>query len=249
MTNTQIKDRLTAKANSLSTAPTDITCTDGGYVALSSNVIDVIKSNLKNQPISFQLFDVVKAPTGGTTVFTVPGIMGEEIEKELTGIILDYTTPRAYWESTDPVDGTPPDCFSADSITSYEGKACAACPFNTYGSKNGESGAKACKESVILYLLRKDNIMPLVVRVPVSSKLIFQKYATRLAGKMVPLHSVVTKISLEKKVSRSGQTYASYVFEVVEELSPEQSELAKEYSHQFMTALETTEAKPAKEVS
>lgn len=90
--------------------------------------------------------------------------------------------------------------------------------------------------------------MPLVVRVPVSSKLIFQKYATRLAGKMVPLHSVVTKISLEKKVSCSGQTYASYVFEVVEELSPEQSELAKEYSHQFLTALETVEAKQDKEV-
>lgn len=60
--------------------------------------------------------------------------------------------------------------------------------------------------------------------------------------------SVVTRISLEKKVSRSGQTYASYVFEVVEELSPEQSELAKEYSRQFMTALETAEAKSAKEV-
>ena len=77
-------------------------------------------------------------------------------------------------------------------------------------------------------------------------KLIFQKYATRLAGKMVPLHSVVTRISLQKKVSRSGQTYASYVFEVVEELSPEQSELAKEYSRQFLTALETAEAKPVK---
>ena len=83
MTNTQIKDRLTAKANSLDTAPTDIACTDSGYAALSSNVIDVIKGNLKNQPISFQLFDVVKAPSGGTTVFAVPGITGEEMEKEL----------------------------------------------------------------------------------------------------------------------------------------------------------------------
>lgn len=60
---------------------------------------------------------------------------------------------------------------------------------------------------------------------------------------------MVTRISLEKKISRSGQTYASYVFEVVEELSPEQSEHAKEYYRQFMTALETTEAKPDKEVS
>ena len=53
MTSTQIENRLTAKANTFGTAPpTDITCTDSGYAALNSNVIDVIKSNLKNQRIS-----------------------------------------------------------------------------------------------------------------------------------------------------------------------------------------------------
>lgn len=73
------------------------------YAALNSNTIDIIKQNLKNQPLSFQLFDTVKAPSGGTTVFTVPGIAGDEIEKSITGIILYYTTPRAYWETSDPV--------------------------------------------------------------------------------------------------------------------------------------------------
>lgn len=83
-------------------AETSLT-SDQGYIALRSNTIDIIKQNLKNQPLSFQLFDTVKAPSGGTTVFTIPGIAGDEVEKSITGIILDYTTPRAYWETTDPI--------------------------------------------------------------------------------------------------------------------------------------------------
>ena len=81
------------------------------YLALSSNVLEVIRDNLKNQPLSFDLFDVVKSPSGGSTVFSVPGLSGDEAEKELTGIILDYTTPRAYWDTPDPVEGTPPVCL------------------------------------------------------------------------------------------------------------------------------------------
>ena len=31
-------------------------------------------------------------------------------------IVLDYTTPRAYWDTPDPVEGTPPVCMSQNSI-------------------------------------------------------------------------------------------------------------------------------------
>ena len=74
--------------------------------------------NKDNQPLSHQLFDTVKAPTGGTTVFTVPSISGDEIQKELVGIILDYSTPRAYWDSADPVEGVPPVCCRSRDINS-----------------------------------------------------------------------------------------------------------------------------------
>lgn len=187
------------------------------FVALEQNSLEIIRENLKNQPLSLGLFDVVKSPSGGSTVFSVPGISGEEAEKSLTGIVLDYTMPRAYWNTPDPVEGTPPTCFSEDSVVSHDGKACAACPFNDFGSRDGESSAKACKESVVLYLLRENSIMPLVVRVPASSKRIFQRYLTRLVGRMIPISSVVTRITLEKKTSKNGQPYAAYNFEAVAE--------------------------------
>jgi hypothetical protein len=220
---------------------TAMTAADTNYAALKNNALDIIKNNLKNQPLSLQLFDIIKSPSGGSTSFTIPTLSGEIMEKSITGIILDYTTPRAYWDTPDPVEGTPPVCFSSDSLVSHDGKVCADCPFNDFGSKDGETNAKACKESVVLFLLRPDNIMPILVRVPISSKMIFQRYMTRLIGKMIPVSGVVTKITLEKTTNKTGQPYALYNFEAVEALSTEEAENACTFGKKFMELVNASE--------
>lgn len=245
MDNLKLKDRLNSKIQTVEEGNNnmdkmDLATTDN-YAALTNNALNIIRDNLKKQPLSFQLFDIVKSPSGGSTVFSVPGLSGDEAAKELTGIILDYSTPRAYWDTPDPVEGTPPTCFSEDSIISHEGKACATCPFNDFGSKDGDTNAKACKESVTLFLLRPDNIMPIIVRVPVSSKLRFQRYMTRLVGRMIPLSSVVTRITLEKTTNRTGQPYSLFNFEAIEELNPDKAEAAKAFAKQFTELMNTPE--------
>lgn len=236
MDNLKLKNRLNTKVQTIDERKENMNeiATINSYAALTNNALDIIRDNLKKQPLSFQLFDIVKSPSGGSTVFSVPGMSGDEAAKELTGIILDYSTPRAYWDTPDPVEGTPPTCFSEDSIISHEGKACATCPFNDFGSKDGNTNAKACKESVTLFLLRPGNIMPIIVRVPVLSKLRFQRYMTRLVGRMVPLSSVVTRITLEKTTNRTGQPYSLFNFEAVEELAPDKAASAKAFAKQFM---------------
>jgi len=186
MANSKLKEQLNGKLQNQQPESTEeriedmsdttalTTVNESNYIALKSDALGIISENLKHQQLSPAMFDVVKSPSGGTTAFTVPGLSGDEIQKDITGIILDYTTPRAYWDTPDPVEGTPPICFSNDSVVSFEGQPCSQCQFNDFGSKNGgETNAKACKESVCLFLLRQDNIMPLIVRVPVSSKLRF----------------------------------------------------------------------------
>lgn len=252
MNEQKLKDRLNTKIqsveeNNISIDENALITTNSNYIALNSNALDIIKENLKNQPLSFQLFDVVKSPSGGSTVFSVPGLSGDEAAKELTGIILDYTTPRAYWETPDPVEGTPPTCFSSNSIVSHEGKPCGQCPFNDFGSKNGETNAKACKESVTLFLLRPDNIMPIIVRVPVSSKARFQRYVTRLIGKMIPLSAVVTKITLAKTTSRTGQPYSLFNFEAISELSAEEAANTKAFAKSFMEFVKASEIEVTQE--
>ncbi|MDE6746546.1 MAG: hypothetical protein K2J72_07895 [Oscillospiraceae bacterium] len=240
MSTENLKSKLNSKVKDISNEEritmqeTTITKNDTNYAALKNNALDIIKNNLKNQPLSLQLFDIIKSPSGGSTSFTIPTLSGETMEKSITGIILDYTTPRAYWDTPDPVEGTPSVCFSSDSLVSHDGKACGTCPFNDFGSKDGETNAKACKESVVLFLLRPDNIMPILVRVPVSSKMLFQRYMTRLIGKMIPVSGVVTKITLEKTTNKTGQPYATYNFEAVETLSTEEAENARAFGKKFM---------------
>jgi hypothetical protein len=255
MDTANLKTRLNGKMQTRQSEPTEgrivampnaaLAPANASYVALTNNALDIIGENLKNQPLSLSLFDVVKSPSGGATVFSVPGLSGDEAEKELTGIVLDYTTPRAYWDTSDPVEGEPPVCFSRNSLTSHDGKPCSRCVYNDFGSNVKEdSNAKACKESVLLFLLRPDSILPLIVRVPVSSKLIFQRYMTRLIGRMIPLYSVVTRITLEKATSKAGKPYALYSFEAVGALTQEESANARAFGAKFMEVLNAAETEP-----
>ena len=129
MDNTKLKARMSGKVQELQQPPavaapdTSLAPVDSAYLALTNNALDIIRANLKSRPLSLDLFDIVKSPSGGSTVFSVPGLAGDEPAKELMGIVLDYTTPRAYWNTPDPVEGTPPACMSQDSIISHDGKA------------------------------------------------------------------------------------------------------------------------------
>ena len=245
MDNTKLKSRMSSKVQGLQ-KPVEMSLAqpDTGYLALTNNAVEIIRANLKNQPLTFQFFDIVKSPSGGSTVFSVPGLTGDEAEKELTGIILDYSTPRAYWDTPDPVEGTPPVCMSENSIVSTDGKPCAHCPFNDFGSKDGESNAKACKESVLLFLLRPNSILPLLVRVPVTSKPRFLKYMARLIGTLTPINSVVTRITLEKATSGGGKPYALYNFEAASVLTPEEAAQAKTYAQQFTEIMNAADVVP-----
>ena len=251
MDNTKLKNRMSGKVQdwqkpvAAEAAPdAALVPVDSSYLALNNNALDIIRENLKSQPLTLDLFDIVKSPSGGSTVFSVPGLAGDEPAKELTGIILDYTTPRAYWDTPDPVEGTPPVCLSQNSIISHDGKACALCPYNDFGSKGGESNAKACKESVLLFLLRPNSILPILVRVPVTSKPRFLKYSTRLLSTLTPVSSVVTKITLEKATSKAGKPFALFNFEAVSVLSPEEASQAKAYAQQFMEIVNAAQMVP-----
>lgn len=250
MDSTKLKHRLNERVQAIGepmgepTPEVSLEKVESGYIALNSNAVDIIQENLKHQALSLDMFDIVKSPSGGATVFSVPGLAGDEAAKELTGIILDYTTPRAYWDTPDPVEGTPPVCMSRDSMVSSDGKLCATCVYNDFGSKSGDSNAKACKESVLLFLLRPNNIIPLLVRIPVTSKPRFLKYVARLVGMLTPISGVVTKISLEKATSKAGKPYALFNFEAVNTLSPEETAQAKAYGRQFMEIVNSVELTP-----
>ncbi|MBR2895398.1 MAG: hypothetical protein IKC03_07050, partial [Oscillospiraceae bacterium] len=83
MDNSKLKSRMSSKLQELQkpvevieVSETALTAVDSSYLALTNNALDIIRENLKHQPLSFQLFDIVKSPSGGSTVFSVPGLSG-----------------------------------------------------------------------------------------------------------------------------------------------------------------------------
>ena len=93
-------------------------------------------------------------------------------------------------------------------------------------------------------LLRPNSIIPLLVRVPVTSKPRFLKYSTRLLSTLTPISSVVTKITLEKATSKQGKPYALFNFQTVGALSPEEAAQAKMFGQQFMEIVNAAQLVP-----
>ena len=97
MDTTKLKSKLEDKVRDLDTPteaapnPTvELAPLDSHYMAFRSNALTVIQENLKNQPLSFQFFDIVKSPSGGATVFSVPGLSGEEVLPQLREYIKEH---------------------------------------------------------------------------------------------------------------------------------------------------------------
>ncbi len=86
--------------------------------------------------------------------------------------------------------------------------------------------------------------MQLLVRIPVSSKLIFLRYMARLFGKMMPLSGVVTRLTLDKAPRKAGKPYALYNFETVNILAPEEAAQARAFGQQFMELVDAASLEP-----
>jgi hypothetical protein len=175
------------------------------YAALATTpdeVLRIVQQNIGNDQITAQDLDRVTLPLGGATNWSVPSLEGEESMQYIDGIIVHLATPRAYWESSlDDGEGSgPPDCSSEDSQwgVGTPGGDCFKCKLGEWGSADRGQG-KACKEKRLLYVLRADAILPIVIQGPATSIGNIKKYMLRLANARTPYWQVYTRLGLEKQ--------------------------------------------------
>ena len=166
--------------------------------------------------------DRVKIPSGGMTAFEVPTGDGEttELEKEIDCVILLSHPANAFYREAYKGGSNPPDCGSFDGVTGSNGQSCKTCPYNQFGS--GEGKAKACKNRRMLYLLRENELFPLILNLPTGSLKGFTKYVQSLLSRGKRPNQVVTKISLRKASSSSSIEFSQAVFKCVRALAPEE---------------------------
>lgn len=188
----------------------------------------LIRENTGGKGLSQFDLDRVSLPTGGSTMWQVPTIEGMKSVEELIGIVPHWLDLRTYWKNSyGEGESGPPDCSSSDLVMGIgdPGGPCATCPNAQFGSKpkpgGGYGRGQACSENRILFLMRAEDRLPLVIKLAPTSVPDCKKFALRLISHGLNPKACVWGISLVQEKSGDGIKYAKASFRLVERLSDE----------------------------
>jgi hypothetical protein len=184
-------------------------------------IMESIAENFEDEELGPNDLDRVRVPSGGQLLWLVPDLEEGEIAlKTIEGVMVMYRTTRAYWESTmeDSGGGSPPDCSSQEGKIGIgnPGGNCNKCPLNQFGTGRGERG-KACKEMRLIFVLRPQNLLPLVMVLPPTSIQPFKKYLQRLANNGIGYKKVVTTVGLKESQNKDNIKFAQASFGVADD--------------------------------
>jgi hypothetical protein len=214
------------------------------FVIFTTKIADIRETmdiNVGDSGLTVGDFERIKVPAGGGTAWTIQTLDGEQMVKELSGIVVAWRDTRAYWSV--PIEESegnmPPNCYSLDARTGIgkPGGNCHTCPFAEFGS-DGEG--QACKLVRQLFLVRENNLLPEVVHLPPTSIKPARQYFLRLASRGVPCYTVVTNIGLEKTKNSQGIVYSRATLTSGGRLTPEQAARTKEYALMIEPFLKAT---------
>lgn len=195
-------------------------------------VRDLVLANLGDGGISEFDMTRVNVPGAGGLSWQVPDLNGEPDQtKEIEGVILLHGNRRAYYKLSfeETGGGTPPDCSSLDGkigigyILGEEAgpenppktRHCATCPMAQWGSVNKtnpngkKNNAQACSQRKLLFVLRKDDVLPLVIDLAPTSIKPFTQFMMRLTQKGIPSYGAVVGIGLKNDQSSGNIKYSA----------------------------------------
>ncbi len=225
--------------------------TDAYAITQAGNdIADILTENVGEEGglTPFDL-DRIKVPSGGGAAWEVPTLEGSDVVKELSGVIVYWRSPRAYWATgiDEAGGGAPPDCssddgkrgvgqYGPDSSANPTGE-CATCPMNAWGSDPAGRG-KACKETRILFLATPEDLLPKVVVAPPTSIKPIRKFFLQLANKRTPYYGVETTLTLEKVRNAAGIEYAEIRPRVSGYLDADTIEQIRDYGAKIRATME-----------
>lgn len=205
---------------------------------------ELIKDALGGDALAFKDLDRIKVPSGGGTNWEIPSLEGDTASKEIEGVILHRATRRSYWpyameERPDDDDGRP-QCQSYDGEVGVgdPGGDCASCPLNEFGTDIKGGPGKACKETRQLFVLTKDDLLPLVVVIPPGSLANVREYFLRLLRAQLAPNSVVTKIALTKEKNSRNTAFSKVTLTKGETLDPESRARVRDHATMLQPMIE-----------
>lgn len=192
------------------------------YPILGSDVIDfreALEFNLQeDRSISARkILTTISMPTQGGTIFSYSTIDGDVNTKEITGIIIHVQPERAKFVGQFG-ENKMPECSSLDGIigVGIPGGECANCPDNQFGAN---SSPKPCKEVKMIYMLTKDDVLPICIKCTAGSFAQWQNYKIGLMRKGLRYTDVETTITLEAAQNPNKIKYSKLVFKLTDKIT------------------------------
>ena len=189
-----------------------------GYALISAeDYSDVLEENIGDTEINLFDLKTVKVPSGGGIAWEIPdpdAEGGSRSERYIDGIIMHIQDVRNYWSTgmdEEGAAGSPPDCFSYDTVTGYgnPGGSCANCEFSKFGS--GKNGSQACKHNRLVMIMEEGSILPTVIKAPPTSIAPIRKYMMELLNSASGRSGVITRFSLTKNAAAAGKPAYSVI--------------------------------------
>ena len=195
-------------------------------------VKDVLAENLGVGGASgVRVFDLdrVQMPSGGGIAWEVPSLSGPKPVQEIVGVVVFHSDRRVFWQESfgDTGGGTPPDCESLDGVTGVGmhaaacGGQCAQCPMSKFGTamRDGEPAkGQACQQRKLLFIMRPEDVLPIVVNLSATSIGPWSKFALRLASAGIRLSGAVVALGLEQDKSEDGIKFSKVAPRLVQQL-------------------------------
>lgn len=198
----------------------------------------IFRENLGDGKMTRFSLDQVRVPLGGGTQWTVPTLEGETMTAGLIGVVVAWGMPRAYWQERYTGESNPPDCTSENGLYGIgtPGGDCWTCPFSQWGSKIDQSGnptrGQACSDLRFVFLLPRENLLPMLIKFPPTSVGNFDAFKMRLTSAGLKLTDVEISIKLQKV-----KTYSQAVSVVARRLSEEEQAAMIYYARMIAPAL------------
>src|SRR5215469_6544378 len=142
---------------------------------------EALETNLGDSDVNRRGLERIKIPGGGGTIWSLPGLGGEENYENLSVIILAFRDTRAYWPETLEKSGgnKNPECSSPNARVGNPFGECSTCRFAK--PKSGPNGiGQACKLTRELFVVRQGNVWFEVMPLPPTSIFPNADYLRRL---------------------------------------------------------------------
>lgn len=191
------------------------------------NLAQVVADNTGAAGLGEFDIDRIVIPSGGGLSWNVPNLDGHmEPLPALEGVVIAFKDGRAYWPG-DPAEGLggiPPNCKSDDGFIGIgdPGGDCSMCPNAQFGTRARGKG-QACKMIRLLFLVRPQSLLPVIVKLPVTSISACRKFFARLAGAGIPFCGAVVRIGLEQERNDANIAYSQATFALASRLSPDET--------------------------